>query len=331
MTPARSQQGSELRPQDVAQATMPSVVVLTMRDASGQPSSLGSGFVVAPNVVATNYHVIIGASGGSGKRLGAEESAPLVGVVASDPEHDVALVEMATAQRPLKLRTTTRFTIGERLFAIGNPEGLEGTFSEGILSAIRPLGKDTILQLTAPISPGSSGGPVLDSRGEVIGVATATFREGQNLNFAVPSIHLERLLARRSAPLSFSDASPRKQSGFAERFGERNTSGVAGENFQWEGEFDFQSGYTFSLRNKLAEPIQEVICLVVFYDREGNPLESDLVQSVGLLGPGLAQRVHSRVDPSVKRITTNKSGYLQYSFKPSTRVEFRILNFRIVR
>ena len=69
----------------------------------------------------------------------------------------------------------------------GNPQGLEGTFSQGIVSSIRVLGADKILQITAPISPGSSGGPVLNEKGQVIGVSVATFRGGQNLNFAIPS------------------------------------------------------------------------------------------------------------------------------------------------
>lgn len=65
------------------------------------------------------------------------------------------------------------------MFAVGNPQGLEGTFSQGIISSIRQIGSDTLLQTTAPISPGSSGGPVVNDQGRVIGVAAATLKEGK--------------------------------------------------------------------------------------------------------------------------------------------------------
>jgi S1-C subfamily serine protease len=82
------------------------------------------------------------------------------------------------------------------VFVVGNPRGLEGTFSQGMVSSIRGLDSGTLLQITAPISAGSSGGPVLDVLGNVIGVAVATIREGQNLNFAVPTNYLAALVDR---------------------------------------------------------------------------------------------------------------------------------------
>ena len=80
----------------------------------------------------------------------------------------------------------------------------EGTFSDGIISAIRGDSTSKRLQMTAPVSSGSSGGPVLNSIGEVIGVSFATFRGGQNLNFAIPSNYLKGLLAQlgTAKPLS---------------------------------------------------------------------------------------------------------------------------------
>ena len=72
---------------------------------------------------------------------------------------------------------------GQRVLVIGNPDGLEGTVSDGIISAFRS-GR-SMIQITAPISPGSSGSPVLDETGQVIGMATLVSKEGQNLNFAI--------------------------------------------------------------------------------------------------------------------------------------------------
>ncbi len=74
-------------------------------------------------------------------------------------------------EKPLLLSDTDFPEIGERVYAIGNPKGLEGTFSEGIVSGKRVFEENEIIQITAPISPGSSGGPVINTRGEVIGIA----------------------------------------------------------------------------------------------------------------------------------------------------------------
>ena len=90
--------------------------------------------------------------------------------------------------------------VGESVYVAGNPRGLEGTISEGIISAIRPEGDilvdAKVLQITAAISPGSSGGPVLSGKGKVIGVSVASFRGGQNLNFAIPSNYLTELITQ---------------------------------------------------------------------------------------------------------------------------------------
>jgi S1-C subfamily serine protease len=83
---------------------------------------------------------------------------------------------------PLQLNSDSPVTIGDTVYVVGNPEGLEGTFSQGIISGIRAQGESEILQITAPISSGSSGGPVLNRNGQVIGVAVGVWKVGQNLN-----------------------------------------------------------------------------------------------------------------------------------------------------
>ena len=82
------------------------------------------------------------------------------------------------------------------VYVAGNPKGLEGTFSDGIISRISKQKKKR-LQMTAPISSGSSGGPVLNSKGEVIGVAFMTIEGGQNLNFTIPSKYVKTLLNKK--------------------------------------------------------------------------------------------------------------------------------------
>ena len=148
-------------------------------------------------MIATNMHVIEGASAARIKVIGRPETYTVGGVIGTDPTADLALLKVNGLNAPpLQLGDSRQGAVGDQVFAVGNPEGLEGTFSEGIVSGIRTAGADTLLQITAPISPGSSGGPVIDLNGKVLGIAVATFKEGQNLNFAVPFSYLKALLAQ---------------------------------------------------------------------------------------------------------------------------------------
>jgi hypothetical protein len=110
---------------------------------------------------------------------------------------------------PLPLGDSNTVQIGEKIYVAGNPLGLEGTVSDGIISSRRDRYTKERLQMTAPISPGSSGGPVLNRKGKVIGVSVATFRalEAQNLNFAIPSNYLKALLNRSGIAKPFSQQS----------------------------------------------------------------------------------------------------------------------------
>ncbi|MCK7468474.1 MAG: S1C family serine protease [Desulfosudis oleivorans] len=105
-----------------------------------------------------------------------------------DPENDIAIIKVEGKDYPnVRIGDANKAQVGEKVYVIGSPQGLENTISEGILSGIREVDRDAkILQMTAAISPGSSGGPVFNSRGEVIGIATFLIAETQNLNFAMP-------------------------------------------------------------------------------------------------------------------------------------------------
>lgn len=171
----------------------PSSVAIQTFDAKGNPLSRGSGFFIAPDRVITNRHVIDKSSRVElhlvdGKKFAAK------GVLAIDGEGDLALLQVdlppsLAAALPIS-RTVPQE--GESIVVVGNPFGLEGSVSNGIVSAVREIsGYGKIIQITAPISPGSSGSPVVNMYGQVIGVATLQAAEGQSLNFAVPS---ERIL-----------------------------------------------------------------------------------------------------------------------------------------
>jgi S1-C subfamily serine protease len=203
----------------VAQKAMPSVVRLIMSDSDGRPLSLGTGFVVADGIVATNLHVIAGASQGRAKLVEQQHEYPVSGSVGVSEESDLVLLRVAGLKAyALPLARDESVAIGDEVYVIGNPSGLEGTISAGIVSRIREIEQRKVLQITAPISAGSSGGPVLNEKAEVIGVAVATLKDGQNLNFAVPVSNLSLLLSKPAAetpserPEGWSD-SPRETRG----------------------------------------------------------------------------------------------------------------------
>ncbi len=185
-------------PQQIAKRALDVTVLLVMADANGQTLGVGSGFFVRTNQIATNFHVIEGAARGAAKRVGQKTEYNIEGFTAMDEKHDLAILQVSVSGvQPLPLGDSDAVEIGDTVYVAGNPKGyLEGTFSDGIISGIRGGSTDKRLQMTAPISPGSSGGPVLNGVGEVIGVSVMTIEGGQNLNFAIPSNDLKALVAR---------------------------------------------------------------------------------------------------------------------------------------
>jgi Flp pilus assembly protein TadD len=163
------------------------VVVVVSMDGSGRPLGQGSGFVVREDgAVVTNYHVISMAAEIKIKIGG--KVLVVKGLLHADPENDIAILKAEGGGLPtVKLGDAEALRVGQKVYVVGSPGGLENTISEGILSGMREIDqKRKILQMTAPISPGSSGGPVFNDRGEVIGIATFLIEGTQNLNFAMP-------------------------------------------------------------------------------------------------------------------------------------------------
>ena len=184
-------------PQQIAKKALESTVYLSIERTSGKRTQ-GSGFFVRPGYVATNYHVIVGTAKAYVKLVGKEATYSIQSIVATDEKHDLALLKVVDLNSPsLPLANSDTVQTGETVYVVGNPKGLEGTFSKGIVSGIRRDGTNIWIQIDAPISPGSSGGAVLNSSGQVIGVATAGHqdKDAQNLNFVVPSNYLKALLS----------------------------------------------------------------------------------------------------------------------------------------
>ena len=291
-----------------------------MEEANGQPLSLGSGFFVGAGQIASNLHVVEGAVRGYAKLVGQKTKHDLEGIVAVDPERDLVVLKIAVAGGPvLALGNSDAVQVGESVYAVGNPQGLEGTFSQGVVSSIREVGADQLLQITAPISPGSSGGPVLNGKGEVVGVSVATFRGGQNLNFAIPSNYLKMLLGKAGPPKALAKVKPIKvEHSILADLGGRSLEGVVGSHFSW-ADISAHGYYTFSVRNQLREPVRDVVCLVIFFARDGLPIETEMVTIYGPVGGNLARR-----SPQKGRLRADQVRNL------TARTEIRILDFRLV-
>lgn len=181
-----------LAPKEIVLRSKPAIV--RVEDSDGR---VGTGFVIDPSgLVATNLHVVVGAREIKVTTLDGTVL-PVTSIVALDPDHDLALIDVDPAQPmpTVPLGDSDQVAAGDPVLAIGNPLGvLDYTVSDGLIAAVRQLAPDvTLLQISAPISQGSSGGPLFNPFGEVIGVAVAVSTEGQNLNFAVPSNYVRAL------------------------------------------------------------------------------------------------------------------------------------------
>jgi len=217
-----------LTSRDIALRSFASVVLVSTEDAKGRPLSFGSGFVVRKGVVLTNLHVLKGCTAGTVRLIGDRESARIAGVVAADAALDLTLLSVPTLEAAaLPLGDSSAAAIGDKVFVVSNPQNLEGTFSEGIISGKRKLADVRLLQITAPISGGSSGGPVLDANARVIGIATSSLKNGQNLNFAITAEYVAKLMqtigeVRELAKVAPADRRPvqtARAEGFFQRLG----------------------------------------------------------------------------------------------------------------
>ncbi|HEX8905937.1 MAG TPA: S1C family serine protease, partial [Longimicrobiaceae bacterium] len=186
----------------ITRRASPAVITLHTFSPSGRETGLGSGFFLPDGRIATNRHVVqnsarVVAMTADDRRLGAAQYAEAVG----NPADLAILPRIANPPATLPLARALP-EVGEQIVVIGAPEGFSNTVSTGIVSGIRSERGRQLIQITAPISHGSSGGPVLNMRGEVVGVSVAMISEGQNLNFAVPVTDLTRLTQTRPGRIS---------------------------------------------------------------------------------------------------------------------------------
>ena len=186
----------------------PSVVMIKTFDSGGQPFGQGSGFFLEDGRIVTNTHVIQGAAraeilDSTGRLVGIATYVEAVSTTA-----DLAILpRVATEVRGLTLAADAEPRVGSRIIVIGAPEGFRHTVSDGLVNAVRDVDSQRLIQISAPISQGSSGGPVLNMSGEVVGVTVMSFSSGQNLNFAVPAQTVGVLAATPPEAASFASVS----------------------------------------------------------------------------------------------------------------------------
>ena len=208
-----------LTPKDIVQRSSPAIVRVEATGDDGE--QFGTGFIVdKTGVVATNFHVIQGLSDIKIK-LQDGSHYTVQSVLNVDPGRDLAIMKFQP-DKPmpsLRLGDSNKVAAGEKIVAIGNPLGVfENTVSEGLISSIRQICSQQdaanknpqcpielhLLQISAPISQGSSGGPLFNQTGEVVGITAAIITQGQLINFAVPANYLKPLLAQQQ-PISLDE------------------------------------------------------------------------------------------------------------------------------
>jgi len=193
---------------DIAHRSSPAIVRI---EAGGD--KIGTGFILdKAGIVATNLHVVAGESVIKIRMLDGTQY-PVTQIAGFDPDRDLALLRIKPAKDlpTVKLGDSDAVSAGDDIVAIGNPLGVfDHSVSKGSISQIRPwCGQEdiaaqhcrqelTLLQFSAPISQGSSGGPLFNQFGEVVGVTTAILNAGQNINFAVPGNYLKQLVAKKA-------------------------------------------------------------------------------------------------------------------------------------
>lgn len=231
---------------ELVRRVKPAVVAIATYDAEGEALMTGSGFFLKPGQVVTNLHVIRGAVRAEIKTLdGKGRIFPVTGLVAEDEEGDLALINVDMP--PERARSSDLDTElpdeGERIFVIGNPLKLEGSVTDGIVSAVREVPNvGRIIQITAPISHGNSGSPVFNLRGQVLGVVTVKVTNGQNINLAIASERLGQLHAGKLRPLA--ELSNKGKGDLAESLYR------SGLDSLWLGNYDNAVGYFENAVNK---------------------------------------------------------------------------------
>jgi hypothetical protein len=250
-----------LQPSQIYLETVSSTVTVVSEN------GFGSGFYVLPNVIVTNYHVVEGAKDVYCVPANEDYKLRVSGYMGIDKDADLILLKVeGAAEEPLPM-AQGRINTGQVVYAIGTPEGMSGTISNGIVSAVRDAGGVKLLQITAPVSHGSSGGPVLNRMGQVVGVSTLMHSEGQNLNFAVDYHHISALMRNMyQRPVSLASLNERRPAERRQSGGSSSSGNRQPENNTSSGRFrrDYNYIAVYDPQDKEWSDWQEGTNTVVF-------------------------------------------------------------------
>ncbi|OQA32190.1 MAG: putative serine protease HhoA precursor [Betaproteobacteria bacterium ADurb.Bin341] len=196
---ASSMSAHALTPTEVFSKASPSVWGIKSYDNDGLPLSLGSAVVIAPETLITNCHVLRKAA----RITLTFENISIGGTLEMwDTVRDLCQIRAKNlTSPPVKQGSSSNLQVGQSVYTIGNPKGLELTLGAGLISSLRKNNKSQLelIQTSAPISPGSSGGGLFDDQGRLIGITTLQIKDGQNLNFAIPVEWIKELPVRHHA------------------------------------------------------------------------------------------------------------------------------------
>lgn len=178
----------ELSPETLYQRALPSIITLRVESKSGEKYVGAAFFALKDNIAVTAWHVIHDAAKVTAK-FPDGSTFDVEGYLDKDEVKDIALIRVENrGGRPMLPLSTSAPMVGSRTYVIGSPKGYEFSISDGLLSQIQKVDGFNQYQLSCPFSPGNSGGPILNSRGEVMGIAAWTRNGAQNVNFATPAI-----------------------------------------------------------------------------------------------------------------------------------------------
>jgi S1-C subfamily serine protease len=172
---------------EIFKRALPSVVAMDCMGPNGVRISTASGFIVSDNGrILTSFHVIQNCASMS-VRLSNGDAYDSVNVVDSDERKDIALVRIKAVSLPvIALGDSDAIQVGQKIYSIGNPSGLQNTLQEGLVSGTLPLPGYRLMQVSASLNPGNSGGPILNDRCQVVGITKSKISTAENLGFAVP-------------------------------------------------------------------------------------------------------------------------------------------------
>ena len=328
----KESQEHNITPQEIAHNAKDYAVAITVMDGDHQILGYGSGFIVENGKVITNLHVIEGAKFAIVSLD--KEKFNVNGYITIDQQNDLALLScpLIPERHSILQIDTTIPKVGSRIFSIGNPHGLEGTFAEGNVSAIRDFDGRQLIQITAPISPGSSGGPIINEQGQLTGIAVGGIIEGQNLNFSIPSIFVRNLLAKGGQVCNLNI--PKKESKSKKLVETDLKNAVIVRNIRWFG----SSLGSFSVLNNLNYPVNKIKLLFIVYDESETPSDYKFCTifkyNEDVILPGLAKTF----DPMTDREDNEVHSLEKLSLTSTSdgnhicqKYEVRVLDYSIIK